>query len=126
MSKGKIILRVKTLLLLCVIYFIRLYIGSYVCQRAAHAIIADVGPLRISSDALQAINMFIDEFLSYLLISASSLDLVCLKTAVTHLLSDSLGKNALAEAEVELKQAIKSKEHDLVLYEKMRLLDNDG
>ncbi|OBZ83082.1 hypothetical protein A0J61_08870 [Choanephora cucurbitarum] len=100
--------------------------GSYVCQRAAHAIIADVGPLRISSDALQAINMFIDEFLSYLLISASSLDLVCLKTAVTHLLSDSLGKNALAEAEVELKQAIKSKEHDLVLYEKMRLLDNDG
>ncbi|KAI8360768.1 hypothetical protein BD560DRAFT_491665 [Blakeslea trispora] len=100
--------------------------GSYVCQRAAHAIIAEMGPLRISSDALQAINMFLDEFLSYLLISASSLDLVRLKTAVTHLLSDSLGRNALAEAEVELKEAVQSGQHDLVSYEKMRLLDNDG
>ncbi|KAI8059056.1 uncharacterized protein B0P05DRAFT_558914 [Gilbertella persicaria] len=100
--------------------------GSYVCQRAAHAIIAELGPFRISSDALQAINMFIDEFLALLLISASSLDLVRLKAAVTHLLPDSLGKSALVEAEVELRQAIESNQHDLVMYEKMRSLNHGG
>jgi hypothetical protein len=101
-------------------------LGFYVCQRAAHAIIAEIGPLRVSSDALQAINVFIDEFLALLVVSASSLDLVRIKTAVIQLLPHSLGKNALVEAEIELKQQIDSKQHDFTTYEKMRSLGNDG
>lgn len=101
-------------------------VGLYVCQRAAHAIIAEIGPLRVSGDALQAINMFIDEFLALLIVTASSLDLVRIKTAVINLLPYSLGKNALVEAEIELKQQIDSEQHDFTIYEKMRSLGNDG
>lgn len=102
-------------------------VGQYVCQRAAHAIIAEIGPLRVSSDALGAINLFIDEFLALLIISASSLDLVRLKTAVVQLLPQSLGKNALVEAEIELKHQVESEHHDFTSYEKMRsLVNQDG
>lgn len=58
--------------------------------------------------------MFIDEFISLLIVSANSLDLVRLKTAVTTLLPLSLGKNALVEAEIELKSQIDSDEYDLL------------
>ncbi|GAN09473.1 conserved hypothetical protein [Mucor ambiguus] len=109
--------------------------GYYVCQRAAQAIIAEIGPLRVSSDALQAINVFLDEFLALLVITAASLDLVLLKAAVVQLLPYSLGKNALVEAEVELKNRIAESEADedeqqnqldLSTYEKMRLLNAES
>ncbi|KAL7316281.1 hypothetical protein PS15m_005398 [Mucor circinelloides] len=111
--------------------------GYYVCQRAAQAIIAEIGPLRVSSDALQAINVFLDEFLAILVITAASLDLVLLKAAVVQLLPYSLGKNALVEAEIELKNRIAESEADnnedehqnqldLSTYEKMRLLNNES
>jgi hypothetical protein len=95
-------------------------LGHYVCQRAAHAIIAEFGPLRVSSDALSAINLFLDEFLALLIMSATSLDLVLLKTAVLQLLPHSLGKNSLVEAEIELKHQIEAEQHDFTSYEKMR------
>ncbi|KAI7875092.1 uncharacterized protein EV154DRAFT_472890 [Mucor mucedo] len=94
--------------------------GHYVCQRAAHAIIAEFGPIRVSSDALSAINLFLDEFLALLIMSASTLDLVLLKTAVVQLLPHSLGKNSLVEAEIELKHQIEAEQHDFTTYEKMR------
>ncbi|KAL0144261.1 hypothetical protein V8B55DRAFT_1484983 [Mucor lusitanicus] len=111
--------------------------GYYVCQRAAQAIIAEIGPLRVSSDALQAINVFLDEFLALLVITAASLDLVLLKAAVVQLLPYSLGKNALVEAEIELKNRIAESEAaadqdehqnqlDLSTYEKMRLLNAES
>ncbi|KAK4514339.1 uncharacterized protein ATC70_001932 [Mucor velutinosus] len=109
--------------------------GYYVCQRAAQAIIAEIGPLRVSSDALQAINVFLDEFLALLVITAVSLDLVLLKAAVVQLLPYSLGKNALVEAEIELKNRIAESEADedeyqnqldLSTYEKMRLLNAES
>jgi hypothetical protein len=81
----------------------------------------------VSSDALGAINLFLDEFLALLITSASSVDLVRLRTAVVQLLPHSLGKNALVEAEIELKHQVESEQHDFTSYEKMRILINqDG
>ncbi|KAI8970352.1 hypothetical protein BDF20DRAFT_825651, partial [Mycotypha africana] len=105
----------------------------YICQRAAEAIIADIGPFRLSNDALQTINLFLDEFLAVLLLTATQLDLVRIKAAVIQLLPHySLGKNALVEAELELKQQLESSksinnlqqppQHDFSTYEKMRSL----
>ncbi|KAG2229706.1 hypothetical protein INT48_004223, partial [Thamnidium elegans] len=87
---------------------------------AAHAIIAEIGPLRVSSDALSFINLFLDEFIAILVMSSVSLDLVLLKTAVIQLLPHTLGKNALVEAEIELKHQVDSKQYDFTNYEKMR------
>jgi hypothetical protein len=65
-----------------------------------------------------------DEFLALLIMSACSLDLVQLKTAVVQLLPHSLGKNALVEAEIELKHQVESEQHDFTTYEQMRSLVN--
>lgn len=73
-----------------------------------------------------------DEFLALLVITAASLDLVLLKAAVVQLLPHSLGKNALVEAEIELKNQIADSEDeeqnqlDFSTYEKMRLLNNES
>ncbi|PKC00401.1 hypothetical protein RhiirA5_365745, partial [Rhizophagus irregularis] len=67
----------------------------YISQRAANAIIADVAPYRISSEALSAINNFLDEFLYFLIDSARSLDLIRIKDAISQVLPTSLGKNAI-------------------------------
>jgi hypothetical protein len=91
--------------------------------QAASAIIAEVGPLRISSDALVALNQFLDEFIVLLLANAQCLDLAQFKSAVAHTLSySSLGKNAIVEAELELKSYLASAEVDaeLDVYERMR------
>ncbi|KAJ2964383.1 hypothetical protein NQZ79_g715 [Umbelopsis isabellina] len=96
---------------------------EYVSIQAASAIIAEVGPLRISSDALVALNQFLDEFLIMLLVHAQCLDLAQFKSAVAHTLSySSLGKNAIVEAELELKSylAIAEVDAELDVYERMR------
>lgn len=96
---------------------------EYVSIQAASAIIAEVGPLRISSDALVALNQFLDEFLIMLLVQAQCLDLAQFKSAVAHTLSySSLGKNAIVEAELELKSylAIAEADAELDVYERMR------
>ncbi|PKY45822.1 hypothetical protein RhiirA4_357600 [Rhizophagus irregularis] len=84
----------------------------YISQRAANAIIADVAPYRISSEALSAINNFLDEFLYFLIDSARSLDLIRIKDAISQVLPTSLGKNAIVEAELELKTYVESGNSD--------------
>ncbi|CAG8597929.1 4093_t:CDS:2 [Ambispora leptoticha] len=84
----------------------------YISQRAANSIIAGVAPYRISSEALQAINNFLDEFLYYLIDAAHSLDLVRIKTAISTVLPTSVGKNAVSEAELELKTYVESGNSD--------------
>ncbi|CAG8639109.1 1416_t:CDS:2 [Funneliformis caledonium] len=84
----------------------------YISQRAANAIIADVAPYRISSEALLAINNLLDEFLYFLVDSARSLDLVKIKLAIGQVLPTSLGKNAVQEAELELKTYVESGNSD--------------
>ncbi|KAL0092242.1 hypothetical protein J3Q64DRAFT_1672159 [Phycomyces blakesleeanus] len=94
----------------------------YICQRAANAIISEIGPYRVSTDALQAINLFLDEFLVLLLTSSASLDLSRIKSVVFTLLPSTLGKNAIVEAELEVKTFTETETIDYEAYERMRLL----
>lgn len=99
--------------------------ASYVCHRAANAIVTQVDPLRVSSDALQIINQFLDEFITLLLTSAKSLDLSRIKTAVVALLPSSLGKNAIVEAELQVKSYTETADDiDYEAYERTRRLDS--
>ncbi|KAG1057117.1 hypothetical protein G6F43_001027 [Rhizopus delemar] len=79
----------------------------YVCLKAAHAIMADMGPLALSLDGLEAINLFLDEFLFILLTAVSHpVDIFRIKT-VFHQLLPRLSKHALIEADMELKRHLK-------------------
>ncbi|CAG8520940.1 10923_t:CDS:2, partial [Racocetra persica] len=84
----------------------------YVSQRAANAIVADVAPYRISAEALISINTFLDEFLYFVIDSARSLDLVKIKQSISQVLPTTLGKNAIQEAELELKTYVESGNSD--------------
>ncbi|KAI8083127.1 uncharacterized protein BX664DRAFT_301765 [Halteromyces radiatus] len=92
----------------------------YICQRAANAIISEVGSYRVSTDALLGINQFLDEFLIHLLTNCQSLDLSLIKTSVFNLLPSTLGKNAIVEAELEVKTFTETEVIDYDIYEKMR------
>ncbi|KAI9491873.1 hypothetical protein BDB00DRAFT_830991 [Zychaea mexicana] len=96
--------------------------ARYICQSAANAIISEIGPYRVSNDALQAINQFLDEFLVYLLSSSLSLDLSRIKAVVFTLLPSTLGKNAIVEAELEVKTFTETEAIDYESYERMRML----
>ncbi|KAI8980809.1 hypothetical protein BDB01DRAFT_851550 [Pilobolus umbonatus] len=97
----------------------------YICQRAANAIISEIGPYRVSTDALQSINQFLDEFIVILLTSAMSLDLSQIKVVVFALLPSTLGKNAIVEAELEVKTFTETESIDYELYERMRNLGSE-
>ncbi|ORX44115.1 hypothetical protein DM01DRAFT_157181 [Hesseltinella vesiculosa] len=94
----------------------------YICQRAANAIISEVGTYRVSNDALLGINQFLDEFLTQLLNHCQSLDLSHIKASVFALLPSSLGKNAIVEAELEVKTFTETEVIDYDAYERMRTL----
>ncbi|KAI8643103.1 hypothetical protein BD408DRAFT_442978 [Parasitella parasitica] len=94
----------------------------YICQRAANAIISEIGPFRVSTDALQAINQFLDEFIMLLLNCSLSLDLSQIKSVVVSLLPSTLGRNAIVEAELEIKTFTETESIDYDLYERMRNL----
>ncbi|KAI8377985.1 uncharacterized protein BYT42DRAFT_614619 [Radiomyces spectabilis] len=100
--------------------------AQYICQQAANAIIAEIGTYCVSSDALQAVNQFNDEFLAFLLSSASSFDLSRIKTAVLQLIPATLGKNAIIEAELEIKTFTETETVDYEAYERLRFLGTQG
>lgn len=75
---------------------------------------------------MQAINQFLDEFLSLLLSSALSLDLSRIKAVVFALLPSTLGKNAIVEAELEVKTFTETEAIDYESYERMRSLGSNG
>ncbi|KAG1145156.1 hypothetical protein G6F37_002774 [Rhizopus arrhizus] len=97
----------------------------YICQRAANAIISEIGPFRVSTDALQTINQFLDEFIVLLLGCSLSLDLSEIKVTVFNLLPSTLGKNAIVEAELEVKTFTETESIDYDLYERMRKIEKD-
>ncbi|CAO3607673.1 unnamed protein product [Cunninghamella blakesleeana] len=96
---------------------------QYICQRAATAIISEIGPYKISSDALQSINQFLDEVLFLLLKYANSLDFSIIKAQVLSLLPLSLGKNAIVEAELEVKTYTETNVIDYSLYENLKKIN---
>lgn len=76
---------------------------SYISSQSANVILSDVRPFKLQSEALHAINVFLDEFLYSILDKSSSLSTDKLRASLLNLLPTSLGKEALLEAEVELR-----------------------
>ncbi|KAF5364267.1 hypothetical protein D9756_000282 [Leucocoprinus leucothites] len=76
---------------------------SYISSQSADVILSDVRPFKLKAEALYAINVLLDEFLYSILNSAASLSTDRLRTSLLSLLPTSLGKEALLEAEVELR-----------------------
>ncbi|KAI0774744.1 hypothetical protein BD413DRAFT_472713 [Trametes elegans] len=76
---------------------------GYISARSAEVILSDVRPIKLKPEALQSINLLLDEFLYSILAVARSLTTDAIKAALLKVLPTSLGKEALLEAEVELK-----------------------
>ncbi|PFH49260.1 hypothetical protein AMATHDRAFT_5074 [Amanita thiersii Skay4041] len=76
---------------------------SYVSSHSADVILSDIRPIRLNLEALLCINVLLDEFLYNILKNASSLSTDKLRTSLLGLLPTNLGKEALLEAEVELR-----------------------
>ncbi|OBZ70223.1 hypothetical protein A0H81_09784 [Grifola frondosa] len=76
---------------------------SYISSRSAEVILSDVRPIKLKFEALQSINVLLDELLYSILNVSHSLSTDKLKAGLIKVLPTSLGKEALLEAEVELK-----------------------
>ncbi|KAJ3561732.1 hypothetical protein NP233_g10012 [Leucocoprinus birnbaumii] len=76
---------------------------SYISSQSADVILSDVRPFRLKTEALHAINVLLDEFLYSILNNSASLSTDKLRASLLSLLPTSLGKEALLEAEVELR-----------------------
>lgn len=76
---------------------------SYISAHSADVILSDIRPIKLKPEALQAINALLDEFLSRILHASGSLATDKLRASLLSLLPTSLGKEALLEAEVELR-----------------------
>jgi hypothetical protein len=76
---------------------------NYISQHSADVILSDVRPFKLKADALRAINVFLDEILYNILNSSNSLVPDRMRASLLGLLPTSLGKEALLEAEVELR-----------------------
>lgn len=61
-------------------------------------------PIKLKLEALRSINVLLDEFLYKILGAAGSLSTDSLKTGLHKILPTALGKEAVLEAEVELKE----------------------
>ncbi|CCM03353.1 uncharacterized protein FIBRA_05482 [Fibroporia radiculosa] len=75
----------------------------YISARSADVILSDVRPIKLAYEALQAVNVLLDELLYSIISAARSVATDRLKTALLKLVPTSLGKEALLEAEVEMK-----------------------
>lgn len=71
--------------------------------RSADVILSEVRPTRLKPDALQSINGLLDELLHLILKTSKSLSPAKLKDGLLKLLPTPLGKEAVLEAELELR-----------------------
>jgi hypothetical protein len=76
---------------------------SYISSHSADVILSDIRPIKLQVDALRCINVLLDEFLYNVLTAARSLSTDKLRAGLLKVLPTSLGKDALLEAEVELR-----------------------
>lgn len=76
---------------------------SYISSHSADVILSDIRPTKLRPDALRAINILLDEFLYKMLSVSGSLATDKLRASLLGLLPTNLGKEALLEAEVELR-----------------------
>ncbi|PSR74854.1 hypothetical protein PHLCEN_2v9497 [Hermanssonia centrifuga] len=75
----------------------------YISSRSADVILSDVRPIKLKLEALRSINVFLDDFLHKILNAAGSLSTDSLKAGLNKILPTALGKEAVLEAELELK-----------------------
>ncbi|KAF9534568.1 hypothetical protein CPB83DRAFT_842530 [Crepidotus variabilis] len=76
---------------------------NYISAHSADVILSDIRPIKLKPEALSAINVLLDEFLHSILSTSRSLATEKLRSALLSILPTSLGKEALLEAEVELR-----------------------
>ncbi|KAJ7228169.1 hypothetical protein GGX14DRAFT_611536 [Mycena pura] len=76
---------------------------QYISSHSADVILSDIRPIKLTLEALRSINVLLDEFLFNILSSARSLSTDKLRASLLSILPTSLGKEALLEAEVELR-----------------------
>ncbi|KAJ7771084.1 hypothetical protein DFH07DRAFT_241274 [Mycena maculata] len=76
---------------------------SYISSHSADLILSDIRPIKLKLEALRSINVLLDEFLFNILNTARSLSTDKLRASLLSILPTSLGKEALLEAEVELR-----------------------
>ncbi|KAG6910139.1 hypothetical protein DXG01_012898 [Tephrocybe rancida] len=76
---------------------------AYISVHSADVILSEIRPIKLKIEALQSINLLLDEFLFSILKTAGSLQTDNLRASLLSLLPTTLGKEALLEAEVELR-----------------------
>lgn len=76
---------------------------TYVSIRSAEVILSDIRPIKLKIEALNSVNVLLDEFLYSILEAARSLTTEKLREGLLKVLPTALGKEALLEAEVELR-----------------------
>ncbi|KIK67609.1 hypothetical protein GYMLUDRAFT_785545 [Collybiopsis luxurians FD-317 M1] len=76
---------------------------SYISNHSADVILSDIRPIKLKIEGLRCINVFLDEFLYSILKAAHSLTTDKLRAGLLNVLPTPLGKEALLEAEVELR-----------------------
>lgn len=75
----------------------------YLSARSADVILSEIRPTRLKPDALQSINELLDELLLHILTTSKSLTPARLKDGMLKLPPTPLGKEAVLEAELELR-----------------------
>jgi hypothetical protein len=75
----------------------------YISSRSADVILSDVRPTKLSTDALNSINAFLDELLHTILGASRALTTTQLRAGLHKVLPTTLGKEAVLEAELELR-----------------------
>ena len=76
---------------------------AYLSSHSADVILSDIRPIKLNAEALTCINVLLDEFLYNVLSTSQSLTPERLRTGLLGALPTTLGKEALLEAEVELR-----------------------
>lgn len=76
---------------------------KYISPRSADVILSDIRPIKFNIEALGCLNVLLDEILTSIIVAAHALTTERLKLGLLKVLPTTLGKEALLEAEVELR-----------------------
>ncbi|KAG0703924.1 hypothetical protein DFH29DRAFT_914721 [Suillus ampliporus] len=76
---------------------------TFISSRSADVILSDIRPTKLTPDALSSINAMLDELLYSILNAARAFSPSRLRTAMHKVLPTTLGKEAVLEAEMELR-----------------------
>jgi hypothetical protein len=75
----------------------------YISAHSAEAILSDFRPLKLQTDALTFLNLLLDDILANIITSSRSILTDRLKTGLLKTVPTAIGKDALLEAEMELR-----------------------